>query len=312
MSERPKGWVSTWRPQTKSRDRITDVKEILSDFDGADLLPTTVRAVYYKMVTRGHPKTDSFYESLKDLLNMMRRYLGEHKEYNIPSWWITDFNCIQGNPWWDESPVGFFQGVRESAENYEESRLSGQTLNIMVWVEAAGFVAACRNACDPYSVPVISGGGQDSTSLRMAIATRIFTSDKPALIFHIGDYDGQGLTIFETLRDDLPLLSLRPVEVRRLAVIDLDQAADMGLATRPANTSKKSQDHKRGITTACEAEAIDLKVLHDMIETAIRNEIDLDIYEACLRKEEINRKKVLAALSHLPKEYWADLPEVEQ
>ena len=235
-------------------------------------MPTGNRSIFYKLIDYGYPKCDKFYgNTLTDALTNARR--ARNSEWFIDYRELVDDGAQMGNPWWWSNPDDLVGYVTDMVTNYEEDRQAGNCLRQLVWVEAMGLVAAVRAGADPYSVRVISSGGQDTSYPRMQIAHEIADSGVPWIIHHIGDYDGQGCSIYDVLTEDIPALveglGGPEVVVRRLAVHP-EQVNQMGLATRKAKGSKL--DVKYGISMACEAESIPLDVLRGMVSDAIRSE----------------------------------------
>ncbi len=70
MSGRVKGFAH-WKPQRRTEPLLLDIEEVLKEYEA--YLPLTVRQVFYRLVSKGHPKTEDFYNSVQDKCNRARR-----------------------------------------------------------------------------------------------------------------------------------------------------------------------------------------------------------------------------------------------
>jgi hypothetical protein len=67
---RAKGFAA-WKPQKRTQPLLEDIEGVLREY--RDYLPLTVRQVFYRLVGKGHPKTENFYENVQDKCNRARR-----------------------------------------------------------------------------------------------------------------------------------------------------------------------------------------------------------------------------------------------
>jgi hypothetical protein len=70
MTGRVKGFAS-WKPQRRTEPLLLDIGEVLSEY--RKYLPLTVRQVFYRLVSKGYPKSEGFYDSVQDKCNRARR-----------------------------------------------------------------------------------------------------------------------------------------------------------------------------------------------------------------------------------------------
>jgi hypothetical protein len=71
MVKRVKGFAP-WNPQKKTEALLADIEEVLEEYRA--YLPLTVRQVFYRLVAKGYPKTESFYkDSVDDFCTRARR-----------------------------------------------------------------------------------------------------------------------------------------------------------------------------------------------------------------------------------------------
>lgn len=99
-----------------------------------------------------------------------------------------------------------------------------------------------QSVADAYSIPVVCGGRQDSYDTRAQVAEYILKRGADKHILHIGDFDGLGLCICNTLIETIPDLmagwdgmtgssnGLPIVTFERFPLSDMDQIREIGLA----------------------------------------------------------------------------------
>jgi hypothetical protein len=320
MAVRPKGWIKSWNPTGETRVLAERCKAILTQMHDDDLLETSNRKVYYELGVRyGYPKTDPFYDKVNETLTLMRR----------AGWipmigWLHDVGATAPSDWWWKSAEQFRRVVGSMAEQFELDRQRGQRVRQMVWTESAGLIGAANKAAKQYSVPVVSGARQDSLAHKATVAKFILdNSDEKTdrwIIWHIGDYDGQGCNIFDTLAEDLPLLvyDMDPkltswpcngawptIELRRLGLVP-EHIERFGLEDAQRPPKPKPMDVKYGFCTrkkigstwvldevlkfCCEADALPLPAVVGMVEEAIQSHMDYDLYRQVLEDE--NRERL--------------------
>jgi hypothetical protein len=142
----------------------------------------------------------------------------------------------------------------------------GQCRRLVVWCEAAGMLAQLRRVCRPYDIHVITGGGFDSLSDKWRFAQLVLGIEEPVEVLHIGDLDQHGESIFEVLSEDVPAFTI-------------EQVAAYSLPT--------DFEHPNIV----QAEALPPDILADIVETAIRERLDLDLMaEVAVRSAQIRAK----------------------
>lgn len=70
MPGRVKGFAP-WRPQKRTQALLEDIEVVLEEYEA--YLPLTIRQVFYRLVGKGHPKTENFYASVQEACNRARR-----------------------------------------------------------------------------------------------------------------------------------------------------------------------------------------------------------------------------------------------
>ena len=270
---RPRGYITNYNPQTRTLDLLDAVKAVLDEY--ADYLPMTARQIFYRLIgAHGFPKTEAFYGNLCNHLANARR------AGVIPFDSIRDdgVTIIRRNYFASEDDFRFH--LRHLARNYRRDFMATQPLYIEVWCEAGGMLQQLSDVAHPYSIRVYSSGGFDSLTAKKDIADRIIETGKPAVILHLGDFDPSGESIFRSAAEDVTafvqadrLSGLVTVEFRRVA-LTADQVLEFGLPTAPAKASDSRSKAWSGET--CQLEALTPRQIAEILDTAIRDCLDLD------------------------------------
>jgi hypothetical protein len=309
---RPKGYAN-WSPRAETVEVIGLVQRVLNEY--RDHLPLTVRQIFYRLVGQyGYEKTEQAYSRLAEYLVRARR------AQMIPFHVIRDDGTLGGGGGGFSSPEQWIRSATSWAEGYERDRLGNQAVAVELWCEAAGMVPQLQRVAEQYSVPVYSTGGFSSVTVTHEIASRALREQRPTVFLHVGDYDPSGESIFEAMSDDARsfvrsalysrtqngdhLYLNRPVTdptvpdliPKRVALTE-EQVEEYDLPTAPP----KSTDSRsaRWLGETCQAEAMPPDLLAEVVEEALRGELDWDAYEELLEEEREERERLVEAVSGL-------------
>src|SRR5215217_5041893 len=300
--KRPKGYAA-WRPQKKTSRLIMQVKEILEEY--RDHLPLTNRQIFYRLVaTYGYPKTENFAKNLNDHLTRARR------AKMIPFENIRDdgISVMAHAHYADEN--AFYKHVHDEGKAYKRDKLARQGQDIRVYCEAAGMMPQLERVCEPYSIPVYSCSGFDSLSGKYELKESCWRAfaykGRRSVILHLGDHDPSGESIFSDglvkdihafLVEDVPHKDPRDVaDFERVALVE-GHIHEYNLDTEPPkSTDSRTANWKGRATGACQLEALPPDKLAELLESAIKRRLDMQVYEQDLRAEEEERRRITKAL----------------
>lgn len=286
---RPRGFIEDWVPRFDTLVLINQVGDIISD--NSDILPLTLRQIFYMLVSNyDFDKTERDYKRLCEIMNKARR------AQMIDMGVIRDDGLRREDPfsWGGENHL--VRSFKRSAEEFRLDRQRDQMTRIMVWCEAGGMLPQLANYCEEYGVSVLSSGGFDSVTTKHDIALEISEYDTVEIL-HIGDHDPSGVHMHNSLDEDLNAFIDYyggSVEVTRLAVTP-HQVDYMNLPTAPP----KRTDNRSftGLTT--QAEAIPPRRLKEIVQAAILDRLDMDVYEEVLKEERQTRTRLIERLNDL-------------
>jgi hypothetical protein len=229
----------------------------------AEIEPCTVRQTFYQATVRGlMEKEEEGYDKTQRVLVELRRSWG------LPYAWIAD------NTRWMRKPRTFESieaALRHTAETYRRSLWAEADCYVEIWMEKDALAGVVAPITYEYDVPLMVARGYSSITFLKSAAEAIAAQDKPAYIYHLGDYDPWGQNaadkIEKTLRE----------RVRELGSdIDIHFAK---LAVRPEQIehwSLPSRPTKRvGIGKKWEGDSVELDAIHpDDLRALVRDAIE--------------------------------------
>lgn len=299
---RPKGY-SAWRPRSRTREVLEQVQEVLEEY--APHLPLTCRQIFYRLVgAHSYPKTAAAYDRLCEYLVRARR------SGMVPFEAIRDDGMSVMSHGHYDGEEGFHAYVRRLGESYRQDKLASQGVDIRVLCEATGMMPQLARVLAPYSVPVRSCSGFDSLSakhelLEWALQTELYEGKLPVVI-HLGDYDPDGESIFESVREDVlafmaeddPDLAEKIERAHSFERVALtaEQVRRFELPTTPP---KKSSSRTRGWSgeATCQLEALEPGVLATVVRDAVEEWLDLEILALDGEAEMTARRNIVRALA---------------
>jgi hypothetical protein len=295
---RAKGYAD-WRPQDKTLALVGAVRAILEEYQAH--LPLTIRQVFYRLVgVYGYPKDENAYERLCNALNRARRsgYIRFED--------LRDDGISVMQPSHYSGVEDFYGYLDHLGSNYERDKLADQPVDMRVLCEAAGMMPQLSRVCERYSVPVYSCSGFDSLTakyeLAKACAQTYDWQGRPTVILHLGDLDPSGVSIYESMREDV--LAFVAGDVPRL---DADEVAmfDRIALTRGqveyydlTTYAPKASDlrSRRWVGETCQLEALPPDTLARLLVSSIEAELDQETFARAREAEARERRQISRAL----------------
>jgi len=285
-SGRSKGYIAEYRPYAKTLALLDKVEQVLDEY--REYWPLTCRQIFYRMVgAHGYDKSEAAYGRLCSHLGNARRArvipFEAIRDDGVTTYRRDDF----------ENQDHFLRHVRRMGERYTRDKMAAQEIHVEVWCEAAGMLPQLDSVAKPYSVRAYSSGGFDSLTAKKDLADRICRIAKPTTIIHLGDCDPSGVSIFDSVAQDVSefVMADRPhglvsVDFRRVALTPA-QVSEFDLPTAPAKATDTRSKHWRGGT--CQLEALPPDQIARIVERGIRGLIDLDLLTADREAESADR-----------------------
>jgi hypothetical protein len=295
---RAKGYA-LWSPRPHTLELIGNVREVLSEYES--LLPLTIRQVFYRLVgVYSYPKDENAYERLCNALGRARRA----GMIGFEALRDDGISVMEGRYYAGEE--GFYAHVKKLAEGYETDKLARQDVDMRIYSEAAGMMPQLARTCSPYSVPVYSCSGFDSLTAKHDLAqhcARTFTyRGKPTVILHLGDLDPSGVSIYESMREDVlafvaedaPQADPKDVAIFERVALQPRHIGRYRLTTYPPKRSDLRSGRWEGGT--CQLEALPPDVLAELLDRAILRHLDGAVLEEDRAAEVTARRNIARAL----------------
>lgn len=299
--KRPKGYAP-WRPRAETEDVLAQVGEVLSEY--RDYLPLTVRQIFYRLVgAHGYQKTEQAYERLGNYLVRARR------ARLIPFEAIRDDSASVMQHLHFDGEDDFYAHVRRLGRSYTQDKLAGQGYAMRLHCEAEGMMPQMHASLADFSIPVYSCSGFDSLTSRRDLAKwfhdcYVYEGKTPVML-HLGDYDPDGESIFESLVEDVwaflsrdaPGLVARHDQDRlfvRVALVE-EHISMFDLPTAPPKKTSSRTKNWTGVGT-CQLEALPPDELRAIVVGNVLDYIDPEVLREDREAEVTARRNIVGAL----------------
>nr|WP_308742072.1 hypothetical protein [uncultured Anaerocolumna sp.] len=269
----------------KSLELIFLVNEVIHDYEqqGFNL---TLRQVYYQLVARGYiPNNERSYKNIGNLIN-------DGRLAGLIDWYsITDRtrNLRRNSHWNTPSDV-----IESAKYSYLLDKWAEQPNYVEVWVEKDALVDIVGQVCRRLDVPYFSCRGYTSQSEMWNAAQRFISKDEKdsRTIIHLGDHDPSGIDMTRDIQERLELFGA-DVYVKRVA-LTMEQ---IELYNPPPNPTKLTDARATGYIKefgyeCWELDALEPKVISDLIEKEVFLLEDGKIYSAICEKERREKEEL--------------------
>ncbi len=266
-----------------TRDEMEQRHEALLDIT-REMQPMTVRQVFYQASVRGIvDKTETGYSKVQRALVDLRR------RGRLSFSWIADNARWQRKPrsWRDPA-----EAIEVTAILYRKALWAEAADYVEVWLEKDALSAVVYDVTAEFDVPLMVSRGYASLSFLHEAAEAIAAEDRPAYIYHLGDYDPSGVNAAEKIEEDLRRFAPEAeIHFNRLAVLP-HQIAAWDLPTRPTKTSDSRSKGFGDISV--ELDAIDARLLRQIVRDALERHLPADQL-AVLKVAEASERELLLA-----------------
>jgi len=274
---------------------IAQANEIIDEYD-ADGLKLTLRQLYYQFVSRDLiANKQSEYKRLGSIINDAR-LAGE------VDWTAIEDRTrnLKSRSHWDD-PGEIMESVVDS---FRVDHWEGQPHRVEVWIEKEALTGVIAGICATLDVPYFACKGYVSASelWRAARRFRVRYRGQKVVVVHLGDHDPSGLDMTRDIFDRQDLFE-GGAEVERIA-LNMNQ---IDYYEPPPNPAKLTDSRAKGYIaehgrSSWELDALEPRVLRDLIAETVKGYRDDDIYQARLALE-TEYKAVLAKV----RDHWKEL-----
>ncbi len=264
------------RFQQSSLVMIQRANEIIEEYQ-AEGLSLTLRQLYYQFVSR-------------DLIaNKQREYkhlgkvISNARLAGLIDWCAIEDRTrnLQGNNHWDDPG----EIIRSAARGFRLDKWENQGFRIEVWIEKEALSGVIAGICRELDIDYFACKGYVSQSEMWRAGQRLQGGDR-YIIIHLGDHDPSGIDMTRDIDDREDLFSEGHVEVKRIA-LNMNQIDKYNPPPNPAKTSDvRYHDYviKYG-EESWELDALEPRVIRDLIKSTILRYRDEDLYQETLAQE---------------------------
>lgn len=282
-----------WKPRAKTALIIKYCQSICGEYmdQGFSL---TLRQLYYQFVSKALiPNTEREYRRLGNIVSKAR--LAGFLDWDaIEDRGRTPNEAAQ----WDS----INELVLAAIQAFRLPRWEGQKTFAELWVEKEALAGVLEPIALEYHVTLMVNKGYSSSSAMYESAQRLLLSARDAdnvFIFYIGDLDPSGEDMVRDIQDRLDTFThdRLPLKVMKLALTP----AQVRRYSPPPNPTKltdsRAEAYIREHGHECwEVDALEPKVLHQIISDALENVIDKKKMKRVIRRENKDKKRIVSVL----------------
>ena len=279
------------RFRQSSLDLIRLVNQVISEYQ-AQGYELTLRQAYYQLVARGYiPNNERSYKNIGNLIND-GRLAGLIDWYAI----IDRTRNLRRNSHWDTPS----EVIASAKYSYLLDKWEGQPNYVEVWVEQDALVDVVGQACRPLDVPFFSCRGYTSQSEMWVAAQRFINQEhrEQRIIIHLGDHDPSGIDMTRDIQERLEMFGA-DVYVKRVA-LTMEQIEQFNPPPNPAKITDSRCDKYIAMYgyESWELDALEPKVITDLIRSEVTMYRDDDLYQEICRKERQEKQELQMLCDH--------------
>ena len=271
----------------KNKEQLQVINSIIEEYaeEGYKL---TLRQLYYQLVSRDIiPNAVKEYAKISTLL-VKGRMAG-----------VVDWEAIEDRirvpflPYW---VFGIEDAIKDTVEQYRLNRQQEQDVYIELWVEKDALSGVLKRITSHYHINLMVNRGYSSCTAMHDAYQRLKRQEKQGkktYILYLGDHDPSGLDMVRDIRDRLEEFGVIP------QVIPIGLTREQINKYNPPPNPAKIKDPRakwyieQHGNTSWEVDALNPKVLHELVKKNVENLIDVTLFEKQIRKEETDKKKIL-------------------
>lgn len=273
---------------------IENANAIIAEYQ-AEGYTLTLRQLYYQFVSRDlSPNTMKDYKRIGSIIN-------DGRLAGLIDWEAIEDRTrnLEKLGTWD-SPQEILDAT---AKQFRFDWWEDQPYRVEVWVEKEALVGVIERAAFKWRMPYFACRGYTSQSEAWVAGQRFIEyaeAGQSVLILHLGDHDPSGIDMTRDNQDRITtFMSENNAGFDNLAVVErialnMDQVRRYRPPPNPAKfTDSRAADYVRKFgKSSWELDALDPKVIDQLITDAVQGVLDYDKWEAQKAREEKARAKI--------------------
>lgn len=276
----------------KNITKLAMVNEIIEEYkqQGYRL---TLRQLYYQLVSRDIvPNMQSEYAKLSRLL-VKGRMAG-----------MVDWNAIEDRlrvpflPYWVNDVA---DAINDTIKHYRLDRQEEQKVYIEIMVEKDALSGVLRGVASDFHINLVVNRGYSSCTAMYDAYKRFeretldggdIIGGKDLVILYLGDHDPSGLDMIRDIRNRLEEFCIEP-EIIHVAITQ-EQIEMYNPPPNPAKITDPRFKHyiQSHGTTSWEVDALEPRVLNQLIREKIESLIDMELFQEKLEQEQRDKEKL--------------------
>jgi hypothetical protein len=264
---------------------VKAVNEVLAQYT----MPLTLRQIYYRLVAKLLiPNTVTCYKQLSHML-VKARERGEIDDSRIED---RSRNVLGTGDFGYEDFDNFLkervERFMDSWEYWTRTLWNNQQYDVIIAIEKDALSRLFVDIADRFRVKVFPTRGYGSYTYVKNMAENM-NKTRSTIVLYYGDFDPSGRDIERDLGKRLGRYGVADFNIIRIALTK-EQIALYNLPPKPedaATLAKLERDPRTktyGMEYACELDALEPTILQTLIETNIRDRIDIDKWNEVLNK----------------------------
>lgn len=283
----------------KSMDIVNKANEIIAELEGQGY-QLTLRQLYYQFIARDiFPNTERSYKRLIFIMN-------EARLAGLVDWDSLEDRTrnLQGNNHY-ETPEEYLARL---ANSFHLNTREGQSTYLEIWVEKEALVGVIGRVARKYDIDYFACRGYVSQSEQHDAALRIrdklYEHDR-AIILHLGDHDPSGIDMTRDIEDRMKLFLAhygcsQQFTIQRLAL----NMAQVKKYKPPENPAKVTDSRFVGYEAefgdkSWELDALEPRIIDKLIDDAVREHTDIELWEERKQLQEEGRQKLRDAADEM-------------
>lgn len=269
--------------------QIEQANTIIEEYraEGDDL---TLRQLYYQFVARG------LLENIPINYKKLGVVINDARLAGLVSWEaiVDRTRNLQTRSRWD----GPKDIVAACSQSFHMDHWANQENRVEVWIEKDALIGVIANVCHQLDVPYFSCRGYTSQSEMWSAGQRFaeyIENGQTPTIIHLGDHDPSGVDMTRDIQDRLEMFNDNiPIAVKRVA-LNMDQVHHYNPPPNPAKiTDKRAVKYiKRYGEKSWELDALEPRVLRELVQRHVLSFRDDDLLENIIKKEDKHKKTLL-------------------
>lgn len=177
------------------------------------------------------------------------------------------------------------QAIQDALDQFLLDKWDNQPYHPEVWIEKEALTGVIAGICSELDVPYFACKGYNSQSEMWRAAMRMKRAKadgKIPIIIHLGDHDPSGMDMTRDIDDRYELFTGN-VQVERIALTyeQIKQYNPPPNPTKSTDTRAKNYDYE----ASWELDALEPRVIRDLIRDTVNSFIDQDLWDETLEKE---------------------------